>query len=210
MEKLPKSRSKGLVVQKSDGETLLYDVKNDRALCLNETSSLVWKHCNGKSSFSQIAERLSNQLKVPIADEFVGLAIDQLKKEGLLENSDDIETGFEGQSRRDVIREVGFASLVTLPIVSSLVAPTAANAQSCLPPRLFPGVQTAPVNCAFPGPPCNCFNVSIETCCSGFATADNCIQTAPNQQRCECTCAVAPPPAPPSPTPTPRLTPSPR
>ena len=50
MEKLPQGRDSELVVQKTDNETLLYDTKSHKALCLNKTSSLIWAHCNGNTN----------------------------------------------------------------------------------------------------------------------------------------------------------------
>jgi len=58
------------------------------------------------------------------------LALDQLKKENLIENKDEIVADFNGMSRREVIRKVGLASVVALPLISSLVAPMAVSAQS--------------------------------------------------------------------------------
>ena len=215
MNQLPKLRTEDLVVQELEGETLIYDLINDKALCLNTTSAFVWKNCDGRSSISEIAERLSAETKMDVSDDFVNLAVSQLKKEALLVNPNDIEIGFGGLSRREVIRKIAFSSMVALPLITSVVAPVASLAQSCVPPRLAPGVFAGTINCAFPGPPCNCFNISVELCCSRTATADMCVQTASTQQRCDCTCSPAVPPRPtplptPTPTPTPRPTPMPR
>jgi hypothetical protein len=40
--KHPKKRRKGLVVHALPDETLVYDLENDRALCLNRTAALVF------------------------------------------------------------------------------------------------------------------------------------------------------------------------
>ncbi len=144
MKKYPLGKTENLVVQNLEDETLLYNLKTNKALCLNETSALIWEMCDGRSSISQIAEKLGKRLKKPVADEVVWLAVDQLKNEGLLANADEVQNNFDGLSRREVIRKVGFASVIALPIVSAVVAPKAIAAQSgcpfsvgaCLPPTL--------------------------------------------------------------------------
>jgi hypothetical protein len=68
-----------------------------------------------------------------VPEEVVWLALDQLKKENLLENGGEIPTKFSGMSRREVIRKVGLATAIALPVIAGLVAPTAAQAQSIIP-----------------------------------------------------------------------------
>ena len=131
MSMYPKGRQKNIVVQKLESEVLVYDLSANKAVCLNETSALVWQMCDGKTTVSEIAEKIVEKISQPVTDELVWLAIEQLKKENLLINSDDIESYFAGLSRREVIRKVGMASMVALPIISSITAPTSAQAQSC-------------------------------------------------------------------------------
>lgn len=128
----PLSREKDLVVQDLNGEVLIYDLKKNKAFCLNETSSLVWQLCNGKRTVSEITRLINGKLKSSANEDLVWLALDQLKKENLLANGDQIVPNFGGLSRREVIRKVGLGTMVAIPVVSALVAPTAANAQSCL------------------------------------------------------------------------------
>lgn len=46
-ENKPKSRRENIVVQEFDDEVLIYDLERDRAFCLNKTSAVVWRACNG-------------------------------------------------------------------------------------------------------------------------------------------------------------------
>ena len=126
----PVARKNDIVVQELKDETLIYDLKTNKAYCLNETSALVWQLCDGRRTAFAISDELSIRLKTLISEEFVWLAFDQLEKNGLLEG--EVENIFEGLSRREVIRKVGFASVVGLPLVSSIVAPQASMAQSGL------------------------------------------------------------------------------
>lgn len=125
----PVTRKNDIVVQELKDETLVYNLKTNKAYCLNETSALAWQLCNGHRTISEISDEMSKRLKTLISDDFVLLALDQFK-DGLLENENEIADHFAGLSRRAVIRKVGFASTVALPMISSLLAPEASMAQS--------------------------------------------------------------------------------
>ena len=127
---IPVSRKDDIIVQELKGEVLIYDLKENKAFCLNETSALVWQMCDGNKSVTEISQAISQKLKSPATEDFVWLAIDQLKKENLLANGEEILPAFDGMSRREVIKKVGLGTMIALPIISSLVAPTAAQAQS--------------------------------------------------------------------------------
>ncbi len=130
----PVSRNEDIVVQELNGEVLIYDLRENRAFCLNETAGLVWQKCNGQNTVSEITGLLSKQLDSPATHDLVWLALDQLKKENLIENNDEIVGDFNGMSRREVVRKLGLGSMIALPIVASLVVPSSALAQgSCTP-----------------------------------------------------------------------------
>ncbi len=126
----PIARWDKIVTQDLKTETLVYDLEADKAFYLNETSTLVWKLCDGKHTVSQISDEMSKQMKNLVSEDVVWLALDQLSKDKLLENGDKLDFPFSGLSRREVIKRVGFASVVALPVISSLVAPQAVMAQS--------------------------------------------------------------------------------
>ena len=126
----PLSRKENIVVQQVTGEVLIYDLKTNKAFCLNETSALVWESCDGKTRVPEIASKISKKLKKPVSEDLIRLALGQLNRDHLLENADGLGNQFAGLSRREVIRRVGFASAIALPSISSLVAPEAVTAQS--------------------------------------------------------------------------------
>ena len=70
----PLARKNEIVVQEVEGETLIYDLKANKAFNLNETSSIVWQLCDGDKTITEIAENLSNKYNSPITDDFVWLA----------------------------------------------------------------------------------------------------------------------------------------
>lgn len=134
----PVARKNGLVVQEMPDEVLVYDLDTNKAHCLNQTAAKVWKSCDGNNTVSDIAKLFEAQ------EDLVWLAIDQLNENNLLEQ--EIKANFEGQSRRDVIKKIGLASMVAIPVVASLVAPPNALATaSCA--CVNPGACATQVSC---------------------------------------------------------------
>jgi hypothetical protein len=167
----PKARKENLVVQELDGEVLIYDLNTNKAFSLNETSSLVWQLCDGDNSVSEISESISRKLNSPANEDLVWLALDQLKKEKLIANGDEVVSNFTGMSRREVIKKVGLGTMIALPIVSSLVAPTAASAQSATcGGNCGASLACAPVMnclCSNPGEPQNMGTCTLVTTPAG-------------------------------------------
>ncbi len=157
---LPLARAKDLVVQKSDNELLIYDLRRNKAIHLNETSAVVWELCDGKRSVSQISDEMSKRLRTLVSEELVWLAVLQFEKDRLLENAEIIDGNTDRLSRRELIRKVGFSSVIALPLISSIVAPSAAMAQSACTPDNNPCPTVMPPNC--------CSNNCVSgICCSG-------------------------------------------
>lgn len=64
MNKLPKAGTENLVEQNLGAQTLIYDLLTHKAFNLNETSSIVYKACDGKTSFDELKRRLRSVLKM--------------------------------------------------------------------------------------------------------------------------------------------------
>lgn len=124
------SRQDNLVIQEFEKELVVYDLNINKAYCLNQTAAIVWQLCDGQKSVAEISESMSKQLKMLISEEFVWLAIEQLKRDGLLKNAENLKIEFGGLSRREIIKKVGLASMAALPLISSVIAPPAIAAQS--------------------------------------------------------------------------------
>ena len=124
------ARKEGLVIQEMPDEVLVFDLETNKAHCLNETAAFVWKACDGKNSVADITKLFGSKSGTSVPEDLIWLALDQLKTKNLIENKDEIVVDYNGMSRREVIRKVGLASVVALPLISSLVAPTAVSAQS--------------------------------------------------------------------------------
>lgn len=129
------ARKEGLVIQETPDELLVYDLNTNKAHCLNQTAAFVWKSCDGKNSVSEITNLFKRETGEEVKEDLVRLAIDQLSGKDLLEG--EIALSFGGQSRRQVIKKIGLATVVALPLISSLAAPTSVLAAgSCACPPL--------------------------------------------------------------------------
>ena len=72
---------------------------------------------------------MSAQLECEVGADYVDMAIRRLAGCGLV----DAETSPVSRSRREAIRRMAVAAALALPIVTSVLAPEAAEAQTCLP-----------------------------------------------------------------------------
>jgi hypothetical protein len=135
-------------------ELLVYDLVRNKAHCLNQTAALVWKRCDGKTTVKQMVRLLEKETESPVDEAVVWMAFDLLAKANLLQGTPSKWTGASGISRRDVMRRIGVAAAVSLPIVTSIVAPRAAHA----------------ANCRASGAACT----TSAQCCSGLCNASVC------------------------------------
>ncbi|HRH46794.1 MAG TPA: PqqD family peptide modification chaperone [Pyrinomonadaceae bacterium] len=94
MTNQPNSRKANIVVQDLENEVLIYDLNINKAFCLNQTAGLVYQFCDGRRTFAEISDLMSKELKTLVSKDFVWLALDGLKKDGLLENADELANHF--------------------------------------------------------------------------------------------------------------------
>ena len=125
---IPVARKEGLVIQETSDEVLVYDLDSNKAHCLNQTAAFVWKSCDGNNSITDITALLENEMGAVVHEDMIWLAIDQLSAKDLLQKT--LKPAFAGRSRRDVIKKIGLATVVALPLVASLTAPTSALAST--------------------------------------------------------------------------------
>jgi hypothetical protein len=123
---LPPARTNGLVVKTVADEVLVYDLQTHRAHSLNRVAAAVWRRCDGTRDVAAIAAELRREGTVPITEEVVRYALGKLGQAGLLAGP----VAVAGLTRREVMRRLGTAAAVALPAVTTIVAPTAAQAQS--------------------------------------------------------------------------------
>lgn len=184
----PKSRDNELVVQELGKEVLIYDFNNHKACSLNETSSIIWKMCDGKTPVERMSQILSRQLKKPVADEIIWLALDNFKRNDLLADNADFGIEFNNLSRREIIRKAGLASMIALPLITGITAPEAVQAASRCgtvasgsspSARADPGTTCAGVSDAQRSTNCNAsFGNQCQSCQAEYR-AGNCLDDFP-------------------------------
>ncbi len=143
----PRARKKQLLVETTGDGLLVYDLDRHNAHSLNRAATAIWKSCDGHRSVEEIASRLDADLSPGARMTVVRQALADFERKRLLENSGFLD---ERISRRDLVKKIGMGAAValTLPVVTSIVAPAAAQA----------------VSCRLAGQPCD----STHVCCSGL------------------------------------------
>lgn len=160
---LPRAREHRLVVQELPDELLVYDLDRHKAHCLNRTAALVWRHCDGRRPVAEMASVLQRELKCPVDEAVVWMALERLARARLLQERVTPPAGASHISRREAVRRLALVGglSILLPVVSSIVAPTAAQAASCITvatcenTRTCPGCANTPI-CGNPTKCCKC------------------------------------------------------
>lgn len=129
-EAKPIARTSEIVVLDVDNETLVYDLRQNEAHCLNRSAAFIWKSCDGRNTVADISQLVQTEFRENVNSDFVWLALDQLQERGLLAE------GFVRRgpvtSRREMIKRVGMATVIAAPLIASVVAPKSAYASvSC-------------------------------------------------------------------------------
>ena len=151
---IPEARREGILVQELSGEVLVYDRERNKAHCLNSTAALVWEYCDGKTSVTGIARAIEGRINKPVDEDLIWLGVEQLSKSNLLSERPALPIHKSGLTRRELMKRIGVAAAVALPVVTSIIAPTAAQAANC---------QPAGAGCT-----------SSAQCCSGVCSGGTC------------------------------------
>lgn len=132
-QSVPAARRDELVIQEVDGETLVYDLKSHKAHCLNQTSALVWKYCDGARTADEVALKVDEETGAKVSTQLVWMAVEQLEKNRLLKEPVERACFAARMSRREMARRLGIAAALALPLVTSINVQAAIQAASCLP-----------------------------------------------------------------------------
>jgi len=69
------ARDEELVVQELSDEVLIYDLRQHKAHCLNQTAAFVWNHCDGETSADEIANLMEKEWRTPVNADAVWFAL---------------------------------------------------------------------------------------------------------------------------------------
>jgi len=120
--------NEGLLVRELAGELVVYDLERHEAHCLNRTAAFVYAQCDGRTSPAEIASRLETEFAAPADEDLVWQALEQLDGARLLRHKHTPPPEPWAHSRREVVRRVGLGVAVLLPVVTSILVPTPAEA----------------------------------------------------------------------------------
>jgi Coenzyme PQQ synthesis protein D (PqqD) len=123
----PLARRDGLVVKTVGDEVLVYDLERARAHSLDGLAAAIWRRCDGHRPVAALAAAVRAETGVPVTAAAVEYGLAALGRARLLAG----ERPALGPTRRQVLAKIGTAAAI--PLVLSITAPTAAQAQS-LPP----------------------------------------------------------------------------
>jgi len=126
-------KRKDTIVRQLGDEFLVYDRKTNKAHCLNPMAAEVWRLCEGKTTVAEIARKVGETANAPVDEAVIELALSRLQKAGLIDQD---SSGSEPMipSRRVALRKMATAALA-LPLVTTILVPTAAQAASPLQKR---------------------------------------------------------------------------
>ena len=123
----PLARRDGLVVKTVGDEVLVYDLERARAHSLDALAAAIWRRCDGRRPVAALAAAVRAETGVPVTAAAVEYGLAALGRARLLAG----ERPVPGPTRRQVLARIGTAAAI--PLVLSITAPTAAQAQS--PPQ---------------------------------------------------------------------------
>lgn len=140
---VPHARKEGLVVKQMPDEVLVYDLDRFEAHCLNQTAAVVWKHCDGRTTVTEMARILEKETGTPVGEEVVLFTLYQLGKVHLLNGRIVRPAGAPAFSRRQVLGKLGAAALLSVPLILSIPVPTAAVSSTlpCIPEDQCNGLE---------------------------------------------------------------------
>lgn len=163
----PRARTEGLVVRDLPGEIVVYDRDSHQAHCLNRTAALVFRNADGRRTVGDLARLLATDTGTQVDQDVVRATLDRLREASLLEAyADDpgprvvapAGTAPADGSRREMLRRVGLGAAALLPVVTSILVPSPAEAaQSCVPAAQCPGANLQPCHQGNPNVDCLIF-----------------------------------------------------
>jgi hypothetical protein len=123
----PRARANQLVTRDVGDELLVYDLERHKAYCLNRVAMQVFRHCDGGTTIPDMAVRIGNALGMPVDEQAIRLGLLRLDKAHLLDGP---VAQILHTSRREMLRTLGRAAAVVVPVVTALTVPTSAQAQA--------------------------------------------------------------------------------
>lgn len=124
----PLARREQILAEAVGSELVLYDQRVKKAHRLNSTAAFLWQHCDGARSVPDLAKVVHEEMGLPLDEDLVLLALEQLQKQGLLQ----VCSVAAGVSRREALKRMKLLGVAAamIPVVATIVVPPPAAAAS--------------------------------------------------------------------------------
>ena len=117
----PNARTDKILTTKVGKEWVVFNTATNTASCLDALTAAVWAACDGKTKVSGLPGLMDRSGYTNVNEHVIWLAIDQLSKTGLLEESIDIPLlDKNGLHRRKALSMFRTGALAALPVVASI------------------------------------------------------------------------------------------
>lgn len=118
-----------LLVQEVEDELVIYDLTAEKGHSLNPTAAYIFQQIDGQTSPADLAVQVEDRFEIDRSAELVEMTLARLQKANLVEG---VVASSASVSRREMLQLAGKAgmAMALLPVISSIVAPTAAHAAS--------------------------------------------------------------------------------
>jgi len=139
-----------LLVEQVDAETVVYDLGSKDVHCLTPLAAAAFEYCDGHTAVSRVAGLAQERLGEPVTEDEISAAVSQLDERSLLETPPLILQ--EGISRRDLAKKSAkySAAVASVPLIASIVAPTAMAQGSLIPAGCTAAAARARTSSAHP------------------------------------------------------------
>jgi hypothetical protein len=214
----PQKRDLNILIQEVGNETVVYDQERHRAHRLNPTAALIFRHCDGRHSFADLAGIVSRQMGLAEAGNVVRLGLEELREADLLASRETELQAPVTVSRREMISQLKYAGVfgLALPAITSIATPAPLAAVFATPspspspsPTPSPSKPTGKVyvpkdnpNPSYPPLPAAGTDVDGYTACDGTCSSPPTLNgtiiscpassCGPSGQNCRCRLFVAP------------------
>jgi hypothetical protein len=132
MQIRPVARKDNLVIETLPDEIIVYDQTRNAAHCLNNSVNWIWERCDGSGTIEDIASEFERSCGLGDAHALVLSAVKQLAAANLVTGVPRDESArIEKMTRRAAVA----LGASVAPIVTSIIVPTPAAAQSRLGPE---------------------------------------------------------------------------
>jgi hypothetical protein len=128
-----------LLIEELPEETLVYDVDEHRAHCLNPTAAFLLEQADGTRDEVELARLASEAYGETASVEVIQVGLERLARSGLVEWHGESPAP-SGPSRREVLRKLATVGLA-IPAVMTILSPTAASAGTGLSPSACATLQ---------------------------------------------------------------------